>query len=117
MRRRRLTLGPPVNQWNQAVGIALLSDADEHGVKPAARVNVVEPAHDELELAIKVGVKVLDATAVRRDGDAVNAALNEAGRHFGLELANIGTAKEELSVKIGNVNRVHIDDVDVFELG
>ncbi|KAJ3473493.1 hypothetical protein NLG97_g10275 [Lecanicillium saksenae] len=69
-------------------------------------LDAVQSAHHELELLVEAGIEILDAGVVRRDGDALDALLDEASRHFGLILAYIRAAEQELSVQIGNINRV-----------
>lgn len=96
-----------VDERLDAVRVArLFGHGDEHGVDPAASLDAVEAADDELELAVEGLVKVLDARVVRCDGDALDAVLDKLGRYFGLVLAHVCLAEEELSVQVGDVNGI-----------
>jgi len=49
------------------------------------------------------------------DFDTFNSLLDELGGDFGLGLAYVCLAEEELAVEVGDVDCIHVDDVDVFE--
>ena len=133
-----LTFGPAVDERLQRVGRLVVDHVHQHRVDPSAGLDAVHAAHDDLELHVKVLVKVLDPAVVRRDAHPADPLLDERRCHLGLELAHVSLAEEELPVEVGDVDRVciavvlsdrgvgltkkgwmegptHVDDVNVFE--
>ena len=52
---------------------------------------------------------------IRGDLTAGDPGVDALGRHLRLELAHVRLAEEELPVQVGQVDRVHVDHVDVPE--
>ena len=50
---------------------------------------------------------------VRSDHDPLDSLIDTPGCTLGLRLAHIIHAKEELAVEIGDVNGVHVNDINV----
>lgn len=100
-------LGAAVDERLYPVGVVdLLGNGHEHGVDPAARLDAVQPADDELKLLVEARVKVLDAGVVSGDAHALDALLDEARGNLGLVPAHVGLPEEELSVEVGDVDCV-----------
>lgn len=76
-------------------------DLVHHGVDPSARFDIVKSGNDDLELAEKVLVKLLNRVRVRRYVDALDSLLDEFCCYVGLVLAHILFPEEELSVQVG----------------
>lgn len=106
-----------VDKGLHGVWIRLVDHADKGGVDPAARFDAVETADDHGKLHVVVFVLVLDFAAVRCDLDAFDTLLDELGGDFGFVAAYIRCTKEKLPVQVGDVNGVHVDNVDVLEAG
>lgn len=96
-------------------GLVVLQQAEQQAVHPASRQNRVQTAHDQIELTIEVDVHVLDAFAVRDHVTVRQAFAYELGGTFGFRTTYVGLAKQKLSIEIGQVDGVHVDDVNVRE--
>ena len=83
----------------------------------SAHLDRVEPHHDDLELAVPVGGLVLDRTEVRLHGDAGDALHDELRGDGRFWPPHVGLAEEELPVEVRDVDRVHVDDVNLAKAG
>jgi len=109
------TFCPAVYQRLVAVLDILIDHVDEGRVDPSTCLDAVQAADDELELHVKALVEILDPVVVRSDLDALHSPLDKPCGHFSLGLAHILLAEEELTVEVGDVDRVHVDDMDILE--
>lgn len=58
---------------------------------------------------------VLYLARMRRHHAPLHSLTDKGSCHRSLVQPHVGEAKEELPVQVGDVNRVHVDDVDVAE--
>lgn len=70
-----------------------------------------------MELFVPVIGFVLNGSMVWGDGDSLDALHDTGGCDLGFAVADIVGAEEELSVEVGDVDGVHIDDVYVAKAG
>lgn len=109
------TFGASVHQRLQRFWVVHVDHADESGVDPAPRLDAVESADDDLELHVEILVLVLDLAVERGDLD-IFASFHHAGcSHLGFRFTNVVFSEEELTVQVGDVNGVHVDDMYVLE--
>mmetsp|Transcript_8351 Transcript_8351/g.28061 ORF Transcript_8351/g.28061 Transcript_8351/m.28061 type:complete len:361 (+) Transcript_8351:690-1772(+) len=102
-----------VGAWLYVPVIVELREAADHVIHPPPRLQRVQPEDDNLELLVKVSVLLLDLAEVRGDAGAGDALVDEVGCHNGLGLTHVALSEQELTVQVGDLNRVHIDHVDV----
>jgi hypothetical protein len=114
-RKRDVAFGTAVYQGFVAVFNVLVDHVDEGCVDPPAGFDTVQAADDELKLHVKVLVKVLDHLVVRGDLDAFYSPLDESGGNFGLVTPYILCSEEKLAVQIGDIDGVHVDDMNFLE--
>lgn len=93
----------------------VLEQTDQHAVYPSTRNDRIQTADNDVELPIEAVVLILDTTEVRGNVNAGQPAVDVVGGHFGLRFADILVSKQELSIQVGQVNRVHVDHVDLIE--
>lgn len=86
-----------------------------HRVNPAASLDIVKTSNDHLELAEEIFLELLHRLGVPIDVDPGAAALHKLSSHFGLELADIVLAEEELAVEVGEIDFVQVDHVNVLD--
>eukprot|EP00962_Isochrysis_galbana_P059433 scaffold33026_cov129-Isochrysis_galbana.AAC.3 len=111
------------HQWDDGgqVGLALPGahvhfkhdEGADHCVEPSARLDRVEAHHDDLKLAVPFGVLILDWTVVSLDGDARHAFHDKVSRDCRLWTAHVCLPEQELAVEVGDIDGVHIDDIEV----
>ena len=70
-----------------------------------------------MELFVPVVGFVLNGSVVRGDGDGLDALHDLGGCDLGFAVADIAGTEEELSVEVGDVDGVHINDVYVAKAG
>jgi hypothetical protein len=102
----RNTFSSAVNQRLQTLGVFHVNHSDQGGVNPAASLDAVKAANDDLELHIVVLILILDLADEGSNFDTLNSLFHKGSSDFGLGLADISLAKEKLSVKIGDVNGI-----------
>ena len=68
-----------------------------------------------MEPAVEVLVEVLDLAIVRRHAAPGDAGVDERRRHLRLRLANVLLTEQKLSVEVGEINGVHVNNGDVSE--
>lgn len=106
-------LSAAVDERLEAVRVLHVDHLNELGVDPAARRDRVQTSDDDVELHVELVGVILDLAVVGRHLDAGDTLVDERSGHLGLGLADISLAEEELAVEVGNVDRVHVDDVNV----
>mmetsp|Transcript_34937 Transcript_34937/g.88023 ORF Transcript_34937/g.88023 Transcript_34937/m.88023 type:complete len:524 (+) Transcript_34937:51-1622(+) len=94
-----------------------LKEATDDGVHVAARLKGVQAQHNDVEVAIELGREVLDAAVVRRDLGAQHTRVDALRSDLRFGLAHVRHAEQELSVEVGDVDGVHVNDVDVRKAG
>ena len=95
--------------------LLVLEHTDQHAVDPSASDDRVQAADDDVELSVEALVLLLDATEVRGDLNAGQFAVDVVGGHLGLRSADVLVSKQELPVQVRQVDRVHVDHVDLIE--
>ena len=111
------TFGAAVDERFEGLRVVHVHHVHECGVDPASGFDAVETTYYQFELHVVFFVFVLNLTVVRGDLDARYTSFNECCCTFGFRFAHIGLPKEELSIQIGYIDSVHVDDVNVFEAG
>ena len=110
-----VTFGASVNHRLQAIWVLHIHHIDQCRINPTPGFYAVQATYHHLKLHVEVLVKVLDPTVVRCDLDTLHTPLDEPRRNLRLGLADVCLPEQELSVEVRNVDRVHVDDVDVLE--
>ena len=93
-------LSAPIDQisGDSFLSLSRVVDLVHHRVDPSASLHVVQPGDDDLELPEKLLIKVLNRLGVRINRHPLNPLHDERAGDMGLELANIRTAEQKLSV-------------------
>mmetsp|Transcript_3765 Transcript_3765/g.9487 ORF Transcript_3765/g.9487 Transcript_3765/m.9487 type:complete len:247 (+) Transcript_3765:1032-1772(+) len=97
-----------------AVVVELHEGADQV-IHPPACLERVQPHDDDLKLLVELRLLVLDLCEVGRDVRAKHSVVDEFGGDLGLGAPHVRLAEEELPVQVGELDRVHVDDVKVEE--
>lgn len=83
-------LSAAIDQRFDSIGILrLFRNGDQHSIDPSSGFDTVQAADDELELLVKLLVKVLDPVIMSGDFNALHSLLDELRCHFGLEFSHI----------------------------
>lgn len=134
-----LTFSPTINHRLQTILIFFIHHVHQRRVDPSTSFDRVQAGDDQVELQVVRFVVVLDLAMVARgstirresascqssraarsmdsrsDLDSRHTTHHEISSHQRLALADISFTKEELTVQVGDVDRVHVDDVNVTE--
>lgn len=102
---KKLAFGATVNQGLQGLG-SITDESHQGRIDPSPCLDTVQTANDQLELHVEVVILVLDFAGVRRNRDALDAALHESCRDVGLGFADVGFAEEKLAVEVRNIDGI-----------
>ena len=76
------------------------------GIQPSSRFNIVKTSNNNLELRVESSVEFLNFGCVVINLYSRTAFHYELGSNLGLVLANIFFSKEELPVKVCDINGI-----------
>ena len=76
------------------------------GIQPSSRFNIVKTSNNNLELRVESYVEFLNFGCVVINLYSMTAFHYELGSNLGLVLANIFLSKEELPVKVCDINGI-----------
>lgn len=109
--------GAAVDKRFERVWVLVIDHVDERGVDPPPGLDRIETTDNDVELFVVLFILVLDLAMVGGDLYARHALLNEFGCDVRFGTTDIFFTEEELAVEVGNVDGVHIDDMDVVKAG
>lgn len=92
--------GTAVNEGLTAVGIVPVYETDKGSIDPTTGFDRIETANDAVEGHVKGSVFVLNGAKVGGYRDIGDSRLDKAGGADGFWLADIGAAKEKLTVEV-----------------
>jgi hypothetical protein len=75
-------------------------------VQPSSRLHIVKTSNDDLEFRVETHVEFLNFGRVVIDLNSRTALHYELGSNLSLVLANIFLSKEELPVKVCDINGI-----------
>ena len=82
-----------------------------HGVDPPACLNVIKTGDNDAKLAEKFFVKLLNHIGVSVDLAAWHALHDEASSNVRLVLVDISATEKELSVQVGNIDLIEVNNI------
>ena len=102
----RSTFCATIYQRLQALWVFFVHHVHKCSVDPSSRLDAIETADYQLELLVVGIVFVLYFAIEWCDLDTFDSLLNKSSGDFCLRLADIGFAKEKLTVEVGNINSI-----------
>lgn len=84
-----------------------------HSVQKLSGLHIVESSHNNRELGVEVILFLLYSASVRDDLNTWTPTHDELGHDLSLLLIDILEPEQKLSVEIGKVNCVHVDQVNL----
>jgi len=100
------TFSSAIDQRLQALWIFHVNHSDQGSVNPAASLDAVKAADNDLELHVVVLIFILDLANEGSYFDTLDSLFHKGSSDFSFGLANISLAKEKLSVEIRDINSI-----------